>query len=81
MNQYVFEVKLRAVVRVRAEDEETARKVIPTVLGAPGTLEINLANENNVAVGRDATVTEVDFTQQSDPRQPQAPTNATGSTA
>jgi hypothetical protein len=67
MNEYVFEVKLRAVVRVRAEDEETARKVIPTVLGAPGTLEINLANQNNVAVGRDATVTEVDFMQESDP--------------
>jgi hypothetical protein len=67
MNEYVFEVKLRAVVRVRAEDEETARKVIPTVLGAPGTLEIDLANQNNVAVGRDATVTEVDFMQESDP--------------
>jgi hypothetical protein len=79
MNEYVFEVKLRAVVRVRAEDEETARKVIPTVLGAPGTLEINLANQNNVAVGRDATVTEVDFMQENDPRQLRAP--ATGSTA
>jgi hypothetical protein len=47
MNTYVFEVKLRAVVRVRATDEEVARKVVPTVLGAPGTLEIGLANENN----------------------------------
>jgi hypothetical protein len=70
MNEYVFEVKLRAVVRVRAEDEETARKVIPTVLGTPGTLEIDLANQNNVAVGRDATVTEVDFMQEKDPRPP-----------
>jgi hypothetical protein len=33
-----------------------------TVLGAPSTAEIVLANENNVrAIGRDATVTIVDF--------------------
>ena len=81
MNEYVFEVQLRAVIRVRAEDEETARKVIPTVLGSPGTLEIDLANQNNVAVGRDATVTEVDFMQENDPRQLRTPTNATRSTA
>jgi hypothetical protein len=61
MNEYVYEVTLRAVVRVRAVDEETARKVVPTVLGAPGTLEIGLANQNNEAVGRAATVTDVDF--------------------
>jgi hypothetical protein len=61
MNEYVYEVTLRAVVRVRAADEETARKVVPTVLGAPGTLEIGLANQNNEAVGRAATVTDVDF--------------------
>jgi hypothetical protein len=66
MNEYVFEVKLRAVVRVRATDEETARKVVPTVLGAPGTLEIGLANQNNEAVGRAATVTDVDFVQEND---------------
>ena len=66
MNEYVFEVKLRAVVRVRAEDEETARKVIPTVFGAPGTLEIGLANENNAAVGQVATVRDVDFVQDND---------------
>jgi hypothetical protein len=61
MNEYVYEVTLRAVVRVRAVDEEVARKVVPTVLGAPGTLEIGLANQNNEAVGRAATVTDVDF--------------------
>jgi hypothetical protein len=81
MNEYVFEVKLRAVVRVRAEDEEVARKVVPTVLGSPGTLEIDLANQNNVAVGRDATVTKVDFMQENDPRQLQSRANATGSAA
>jgi hypothetical protein len=57
MNEYVYEVTLRAVVRVRAVDEEVARKVVPTVLGSPGTLEIGLANENNAAVGQVATVT------------------------
>jgi hypothetical protein len=61
MNEYVYEVTLRAVVRVRAVDEEVARKVVPTVLGAPGTLEIGLANQNNEAVSRAATVTDVDF--------------------
>src|SRR4051812_44523145 len=63
MNEYVYEVQLRAVVRVRAANEEVARKVVPTVLGAPGTLEIGLANQNNEAVGRAATVTDVDFVQ------------------
>jgi hypothetical protein len=66
MNEYVYEVTLRAVVRVRAVDEETARKVVPTVLGAPGTLEIGLANQNNEAVGRAATVTDVDFNLEKD---------------
>jgi hypothetical protein len=68
MNEYVFEVQLRAVVRVRATDEEVARKVVPTVLGAPGTLEIGLANQNNEVVGRSATVTDVDFAQENDVR-------------
>jgi hypothetical protein len=66
MDEYVYEVTLRAVVRVRAADEETARKVVPTVLGAPGTIEIKLANENNQAVGRAADVIDVDFVQDSD---------------
>jgi hypothetical protein len=66
MNEYVYEVTLRAVVRVRAADEETARTVVPTVLGAPGTIEIKLANENNQAVGRAADVIDVDFVRDSD---------------
>jgi hypothetical protein len=66
MNEYVYEVTLRAVVRVRAADEEVARKVVPTVLGAPGTIEIKLANENNQAVGRAADVIDVEFVQDSD---------------
>ena len=45
-----FRVNLVAVVRVRAADETVARQVVPTVLGAPGTAEIGLANQNNVGV-------------------------------
>ena len=46
---------------MRADDESVARKIVPTVLGAPGTVEIRLANENNAAVGNHASVTDVDF--------------------
>jgi hypothetical protein len=51
MNEYVFEVRLRARVRVRAPNEVVAKNVVPSVLGAPGTLELDLANENNAAIG------------------------------
>ena len=53
-------MNLVAVVRVRADDESVARKIVPTVLGALGTVEIRLANENNAAGGHHATVTDVD---------------------
>ena len=62
MGDFEFKVNLVAVVRVRAAVESIARQVVPTVLGAPSTAEIGLANQNNVRVtGRDATVTSVDF--------------------
>ena len=61
MNEYAFEVTLRAVVRVQASNEDLARKVVPSVLGAPGSVEIGLANRNNAAIGWLATVTGVDF--------------------
>ena len=61
MKDFTFKVNLVAVVRVRADDESVARKVVPTVLGAPGTVEIGVANENNAATGRDATITDVEF--------------------
>ena len=38
MKDFAFKVNLVAVVRVRADDESIARKVVPTVLGAPGPL-------------------------------------------
>jgi hypothetical protein len=49
------------MVRVRAADASVARKVVPSVLGAPGTLEIKLANDNNAALQYDAIVINVDF--------------------
>jgi hypothetical protein len=47
-------VNIGAVVRVRATDENVARKIVPDVLGAPGAVEIGLTNQNNAALGRDA---------------------------
>ena len=61
MNEYVFEVQLVAAVRVQAMDENVARKVVSSVLGSPGTAEVRMANENNAALGRNALVTNVDF--------------------
>jgi hypothetical protein len=61
VQEYAFQVKLVAVVRVRATDEVLARKVIPSVLGSPGTAEIRLVNESNNSLGLEATVTVVDF--------------------
>jgi hypothetical protein len=61
MEDFAFKVNLVVVVRVRAGDERVARKVVPTVLGAPGTVEIGLVNENNAATGHHATITDVDF--------------------
>ena len=68
MNEYSFEVGVRAVVRVQASDPDAARKVVETVLGAPGSQEIELANQNNRGIGRDATVTAVDFVQKTPPK-------------
>jgi hypothetical protein len=61
MDDFAFKVNIVAVVRVRAADESVARRLVPTVLGSPGTVEIGLANQNNAAVGLDGIVTDVDF--------------------
>jgi hypothetical protein len=61
VDDFTFKVSLVAVVRVRADDESIARKIVPEVLGAPGTAEIRRANESNAARGHHATVTDVDF--------------------
>ena len=61
VKDFIFKVNLVAVVRVRAADENIARQVVPTVLGAPGNAEIRLANQNNAAMDHDAKVIGVDF--------------------
>jgi hypothetical protein len=61
VSDFAFKVNIVAMVGVRAADASVARKVVPTVLGAPGTLEIKLANESNAALEYDAIVTSVDF--------------------
>jgi spore coat polysaccharide biosynthesis protein SpsF (cytidylyltransferase family) len=63
MNEYSFEVGVRAVVRVQASNPDVARQAVESVLRAPGNQEIELANQNNLAKGRNATVTAVDFVQ------------------
>jgi hypothetical protein len=68
--EYSFEVTLRAVVRVSAENEAEASKVVPSVLGAPGSLEIELANHANAAIGGTCSkVTNVEFRQQTRPKR------------
>jgi hypothetical protein len=61
MEDFAFKVDLVAVVRVRADDKSDARKVVPTVMGPPSTVEIRLANENNAALGHHAIISNVDF--------------------
>jgi hypothetical protein len=68
MNDHTFEVRLRAVVRVRALDGEIADKVVSSALGGPGSVEIRLANENNAACGNPSLVTDVDFFQAGAPK-------------
>jgi hypothetical protein len=62
MKTFVFETTIDALVRVRAADEDSARKVIPTVLGAPGTADIRIANESiGVGLGIQAVIDDVKF--------------------
>ena len=61
MSDFAFKVNIVAVVRVRAADENVARKVVPTVLGSPGAAEIRLANENNALSSNGVIITNVDF--------------------
>jgi hypothetical protein len=62
---YEFEVTITAVVRVRAENEASARDVIiSSALGAPSTEEIVLANQADFIMGKVATVKSVNFSVQ-----------------
>ena len=62
MREFVFEVAITAVVRVRAETEADARQALTSsVLGSQAANEIRLANEANFIEGKEGTITEVDF--------------------
>ena len=60
-NEYVFEVELRAVVRVLATTESGAREVIPAALEAQSADVIRLANEGPFIAAKNAIVAEVAF--------------------
>jgi hypothetical protein len=62
VEDFLFEVDITAVVRLRAADEGAARRAISTVLQAPSAAEIGLLNEAN-SFFTGATVTDVDFLQ------------------
>ena len=62
MNTFTFKTTIEAVVHVLAADEDSARKLVPTVLGAPGTADIRIANENvGIGLGIRAVIDEVKF--------------------
>jgi len=59
MSEYVFEVKLVAVVRVDSQNESLAREVVlSSALGSPSPDDIRLANKTHRG---HATITAVDF--------------------
>ena len=68
MRDFAFKIDLVAMVRVRASVEKAVRNIVPTVLKAPDTTELRLANENNAGQGQIATVTGVDFSIAPSPR-------------
>jgi hypothetical protein len=61
VKEFAFEVGLIARVRVRAPDEDSARKAVPNVIGAPGTQDIALANQGIDVLLPGVIVTAVDF--------------------
>ena len=61
MQEYQFEVRLVAVVLVRAQNESLADEVVSSALGSPSTEEIRLANEAGFLMGREATIVAVNF--------------------
>ena len=61
VKEFSFEVRLIARVRVRAPDEASARQAVPSVIGAPGSMEIAVANQGIDVPLPGAMVTAVDF--------------------
>jgi hypothetical protein len=62
MKTFAFETTIDVLVRVQAADEDSARKAVPAVLGAPSTADVRLANENaRAGLGIDAVIEDVKF--------------------
>jgi hypothetical protein len=62
MDEFVFEVFITAVVRVRAETEADARQAVTSsAIAAPSAAEISLANQANFIEGKEGSITDVDF--------------------
>jgi hypothetical protein len=61
MQEFLFEVKVVALVLVRAQNESLAREVVASALGSPGIEEVRLANQADFVMGRKATTVAVDF--------------------
>jgi len=61
MGEFVFDVFITAVVRVRAETEADARQALTSsALAAPSAADIGLANQASVIQGNSAVITDVD---------------------
>jgi hypothetical protein len=61
VKEFAFEVGLIARVRVHAPDEASARRAVPSVIGAPGAQDIALANQGIDVLLPGVMVTAVDF--------------------
>ena len=61
MQEYLFEVKVVALVLVRAQNESFAREAVTSALGSPSIEEVRLANQADFVMGRKATTVAVDF--------------------
>jgi hypothetical protein len=61
MQEFLFEVKVVALVLVRAQNESLAREVVASALGSPSIEEVRLANQADFVMRRKATTVAVDF--------------------
>jgi hypothetical protein len=62
MDEFIFEVFITAVVRVRAKTEPDARQAVTSsAIAAPSAAEISLANQASFIEGKNASITDVDF--------------------
>jgi ribosomal protein S8E len=62
MGEFVFEVSITAVVRVKARQKLMPRQAVTSsAIGAPSVAEISLANQASFIKGKNASITDVDF--------------------